>query len=257
MPASCWADAAISCAEALVCCVEAETCSDDALDSSATVATSTMSSWTFAALAAICCTAAAIESTRALMPSTEAPMRSKASRACSTVAAPCSERSAPASTTKTAWLVSAWISWTRPAIVAAARWESLANASATPAGTPDANGVPPAGGGGFLLRGICNQNGQGGQTGGQNGQAGRFGGRGFGGQTVTAVSADSITVEGPNGPATIKLDADTMINKSSGASVSDIKKGDSVMVAGAFGPGGNTQGGAARSITILPQSAGN
>ena len=131
-----------------------------------------------------------------------------------------------------------------------------ANASATPASTPDANGVPPAGGG-FLLRGICNQNGQGGQTGGQNGQAGRFGGRGFGGQTVTAVSADSITVEGPNGPATIKLDADTMINKSSGASVSDIKKGDSVMVAGAFGPGGNTQGGAARSITILPQSAGN
>jgi len=143
VPASCWADAAISCAEALVCCVEAETCSEDALDSSATV------------------------------------------------------------------------------------------------------------------RGICNQNGQGGQTGGQNGQAGRFGGRGFGGQTVTAVSADSITVEGPNGPATIKLDADTMINKSSGASVSDIKKGDSVMVAGAFGPGGNTQGGAARSITILPQSAGN
>ena len=133
-----------------------------------------------------------------------------------------------------------------------------ANASATPAGTPDANGVPPAGGGGFLLRGICNQNGQGGQTGGQNGQAGRFGGRGFGGQTVAAVSADSITVEGPNGPATIKLDADTTVNKSSGASVSDIKKGDSVMVAGAFGPGGNTQGngGAARSITILPQSAG-
>lgn len=131
-----------------------------------------------------------------------------------------------------------------------------ATASATPAGTPDANGVPPAGGGGFLLRGICNQNGQ---AGGQTGQAGRFGGRGFGGQTVTAVSADSITVEGPNGTTTIKLDANTTVNKSSGASVSDIKKGDSVMVAGAFGPGGNTQGngGAARSITILPQSAGN
>ncbi len=128
-----------------------------------------------------------------------------------------------------------------------------ASASATPAGTPDANGVPPAGGGAFLLRGLCNQNGQGGQT----GLAGRVGGRGFGGQTVTAVSADSITVEGPNGPTTIKLDADTTVNKSSGASVSDIKKGDSVMVAGAFGPGGNTQGGAARSITILPQSAGN
>ncbi len=130
-----------------------------------------------------------------------------------------------------------------------------ATAAATPAGTPDANGAPPAGGG-FLLRGICNQNG--GQAGGQTGQAGRFGGRGFGGQTVTAVSADSITLEGPNGPTTVKLDADTTVNKSTGAKVSDIKKGDSVTVAGAFGPGGTTQGDtAARSITILPQSSGN
>jgi len=123
-------------------------------------------------------------------------------------------------------------------------------AAATPAGTPDPNGGPPGGGGGFFLRGICNQDG-GGQAGGA--QGGRFGG-----QTVTAVGADSITVEGPNGSTTVKLDANTTVSKSSGASVSDIKKGDSVMVLGGFGPGGQqAQDGAARSITILPQAAGN
>jgi hypothetical protein len=130
-----------------------------------------------------------------------------------------------------------------------------ATAAATPTGTPGANGgVPPAGGGGFLLRGICTQDGQG--TG-QNGQAGgRFGGPGgFAGQTVTAVSADSLTLEGPNGSTTVKLDASTTVSKSSGASVSDIKKGDSVIVAGAGGPNA-TQDAAARSVTILPQSAG-
>jgi hypothetical protein len=140
-----------------------------------------------------------------------------------------------------------------------------AGAAATPAGTPDANGDPPTGaGGGFLLRGICNRDGTQ-AAGGQNGgQAGRFGGRGgFGGQTVTAVSADSITVNGPNGATTVKLDAGTTVSKTSGASVSDIKKGDSVIVGGAggFGPGGgqsqNANPGAARSITILPQSTGN
>jgi len=118
----------------------------------------------------------------------------------------------------------------------------------------DANGAPPAGGGGFFLRGICNP---GQSNGGGQGQAGRFGGRGaFGGQTVTAVSADSITVDGPNGSTTVKIDADTTVSKSTGASVSDIKKGDTVMVLGGFGgPGGQQQsGGAARSITILPQS---
>ena len=133
-------------------------------------------------------------------------------------------------------------------------------AAATPAGTPDPNGGPPAAGGGFFLRGICNQDG-GGQAGGTQGnaQGGRFGGRGgFGGQTVTAVSADSITVEGPNGSTTVKLDANTTVNKSSAAGVSDIKKGDSVMVLGGFGPGGQqAQDSAARSITILPQTAGN
>jgi hypothetical protein len=132
-----------------------------------------------------------------------------------------------------------------------------ATAAATPAGTPAGGGAIPPAGGGFFLRGICNQDGQGA---GQNGQArGRFGGPGgFAGQTVTAVSGDSLTLDGPNGSTTVKLDADTTVSKSSGASVSDIKKGDSVIVAGAGAPNG--AGGAnpaARSVTILPQSSGS
>jgi hypothetical protein len=126
--------------------------------------------------------------------------------------------------------------------------------AAAPTSTPPANGGPPAGGGGFLLRGICDRSaGQG--TAQNGGPGGRFGGRAFAGQTVTAVSADSITVDGPNGSTTVKLDADTTVSKSSGASVTDIKKGDSVLVAGGFGQ--SAQNGAARSITILPQSGGN
>jgi hypothetical protein len=145
-----------------------------------------------------------------------------------------------------------------------------ANAAATPAATPGANGGPPAGGGAFLLRGICNRNGQG-AAGGQAGQGqgqgrGRFGGAGgFGGQTVTAVSPDSITVQGPNGSNTIKLDSSTTVSKTSGATVTDIKKGDSVIVGGfgGFGGGGggaggaNDQNAAARSITILPRAGSN
>jgi len=61
---------------------------------------------------------------------------------------------------------------------------------------------------------------------------------------------------GPNGSTTVKLDANTTVSKSSGASVSDIKKGDSVMVLGGFGAQ-QGQDGAARSITILPQTAGS
>ncbi|HEY6889231.1 MAG TPA: hypothetical protein VI300_15665 [Solirubrobacter sp.] len=134
--------------------------------------------------------------------------------------------------------------------------------TATPAATPDANGGPPPGaGGGFFLRGICNRNAQG--AGGQTGQGqgrGRFGGAGgFGGQTVTAVSPDSITVQGPNGSNTIKLDSSTTVSKTSGASVADIKKGDSVIVGGfgGFGGGGTNTQSAARSITILPQTGSN
>jgi hypothetical protein len=132
-----------------------------------------------------------------------------------------------------------------------------ATPAASPAATPGANGAPPQGGGGFLLRGLCDSGGQG--AAGQNGQGrGRFGGGagGFGGQTVTAVSADSITVEGPNGSSTVKLDSATTVNKTSGASAADIKKGDSVIVAGAGGPNA-APGGAARSVTILPQTGSN
>jgi hypothetical protein len=135
-----------------------------------------------------------------------------------------------------------------------------ATAAASPAATPGANGGPPQGGaaGGFLLRGLCNPAGQGAAAG-QNGQGrGRFGGGagGFGGQKVTAVSADSITVDGPNGSTTVKLDSSTTVNKTSGASVADIKKGDSVIVAGTGGPNA-TPGAAARSVTILPQAGSN
>jgi hypothetical protein len=129
-----------------------------------------------------------------------------------------------------------------------------------PAATPGGNGAAPGGGSAFFLRALCSQNGQatgGGQAG--TGARGRFGGAGgFGAQTVTAVSADSITVQGQNGSTTVKIDGSTTVSKNTGASVAEIKKGDSVMVAGAGGPGGaNTQGGAARSITILPQTGSN
>jgi hypothetical protein len=136
------------------------------------------------------------------------------------------------------------------AVQAAQKGDLPCGDTATAAATPDANGGPP-GGGGFFLRGICNRDqAQNGQT-----RAGRFGPGGFAGQTVTAVSADSITVDGPNGATTIKLDANTTVNKTSGASVTDIKKGDSVIVGGGLGQ--RQSGGAARTITILPQSTGN
>jgi hypothetical protein len=60
VPASPWAEAAISCADAEVCSVEADTSSADAEDSSATEATSATSFSARWASAAICSTAAAI-----------------------------------------------------------------------------------------------------------------------------------------------------------------------------------------------------
>src|SRR5690349_4562521 len=90
------------------------------------------------------------------------------------------------------------------AVQAAQKGELPCGDTGNAAATPAPGDGPSAGGGAFLLRGICDRNAGQGQT----GQPGRFGGgRGFGGQTVTAVSADSITVEGPNGSQTIKLDA--------------------------------------------------
>ena len=64
VPASCWAEAAISWVDALVCCVEAETCSAEAEDCSATAATSAMSFSARCASALIWCTAVAMSLTR-------------------------------------------------------------------------------------------------------------------------------------------------------------------------------------------------
>jgi hypothetical protein len=141
--------------------------------------------------------------------------------------------------------------------------------AAAPAGTPAAQGTPPADGGapgaggpggaggtGFMLRAICQRDGAPAAGAGQ-GQRGRFGGAGGGGfgQTgqVSKVSPDSLTLTGPGGETTVKLDAKTTVSKSAEGAVADIKAGDTVLVAGARG---NTDA-AATSITILPQTGGN
>jgi hypothetical protein len=120
--------------------------------------------------------------------------------------------------------------------------------SATPAASPAAT---PGSGGGAFLRGICDR----GQGQGQNGQppnaqgGGRLGGFGQTGE-VTAIDGDSLTLQGPTGDTTVKLDGSTTINKSAKGAVADIKTGDSVLVSGA---GPNSQS-AATSVTILPQA---
>jgi hypothetical protein len=129
-----------------------------------------------------------------------------------------------------------------------------ATPAASPAATPGANGGPPAGGGGAFLRGICDRSqgqGQNGQPGNAQG-GGRFGGFGQTGQ-VTAITGDSLTLQGPTGDTTVKLDSSTTINKSAKGAVADIKAGDSVLVSGA---GRNSQN-AATSVTILPQADGS
>jgi hypothetical protein len=114
--------------------------------------------------------------------------------------------------------------------------------TAAPAGTPAPGGTPPAGGGaGFMVRAICQPDAAQGQ-----GQArGRFGGQT--GQ-VSAVSSDSLTLTGPMGETTVKLDGKTTINKSSKSELANIKAGDTVLVSGAR-PNSES---AATSVTILP-----
>jgi hypothetical protein len=127
--------------------------------------------------------------------------------------------------------------------------------AAAPAGTPAPQGTRPGGGApggaGFALRAIC----QPGTAQGQGQARGRFGGAGGLGQTgrVSAVSADSLTLTGPMGETTVKLDTKTTINKSSKGELTNIKTGDSVLVSGARPDTGS----AATSITILPQTDGN
>ncbi len=128
--------------------------------------------------------------------------------------------------------------------------------AAAPEGTPPADGAPGAGGGGFLLRAICQPDSQQAGAGAGPGQGGgRFGGGGGLGQTgqVTAVSADSLTLTTPRGETKVTLDGSTTVNKTSEGAATDIKTGDTVLVAGA---GPNAQG-AATSVTILPQTGGN
>jgi hypothetical protein len=134
--------------------------------------------------------------------------------------------------------------------------------TAAPAGTPAPGATAPGGGGraggaggtGFILRAICQPGGAQGQGQGQGAAGGRGGGFG-GGQTgqVSAVSADSLTLTGPMGETTVKLDGSTTINKSSKSELSSIKTGDSVLVSGAR----PNSGSAATSVTILPQTNGN
>ncbi len=126
--------------------------------------------------------------------------------------------------------------------------------AAAPEGTPPAGGGPGAGGGAFFLRAICQPNSQQGAGQGPGQGGGRFGGGGFG-QTgqVSAVSADSLTLTTPRGESTVKLDSKTTVNTTSEGAATDIKTGDTVLVAGA---GPNAQG-AATSVTILPQTGGN
>jgi hypothetical protein len=118
--------------------------------------------------------------------------------------------------------------------------------TAAAAGTPAPEGTLPAGGGvGFMLRAICQPD-----AAQRQGQARGRGGAGGFGQTgqVSAVSADSLTLTGPMGETTVKLDAKTTINKSSKGELGNIETGDSVLVSGARP---NTDS-AATSITILP-----
>lgn len=94
-------------------------------------------------------------------------------------------------------------------------------------------------GGGVPVGALCAQDGQQPPT----SARGRFGG----GQTgeVTAVSGDELTLTGPMGERTVKLDASTTVSTTATGKASDIETGDSVVVAGAGqGP--------ATSITILP-----
>ncbi|HWK30239.1 MAG TPA: hypothetical protein VNS09_26965 [Solirubrobacter sp.] len=129
---------------------------------------------------------------------------------------------------------------------------TLRGGAGAPAAAAGGDGAPPGGeggpgfgaggpqGGGFL-RAICD----GGQD--QQGQGARTR---FGGQTgeVTKVDGSTLTINGPMGETTVKLGSDTTVTKSASGAVSDIKPGDSVLVAGA------RDGAAARSVTILPGS---
>jgi hypothetical protein len=117
-------------------------------------------------------------------------------------------------------------------------------AAQPPAGQGDAaqaGGAPP-GGGAFFLRAICDRGGQG-ASGNGGGQGFRRGG--FGGQAgqVQSLSGDTLVLQDRQGQSIkVKLTSSTTVRKSATGSLSDIKPGSTVTVAG----------NPATSITILP-----
>jgi hypothetical protein len=150
---------------------------------------------------------------------------------------------------------------------------TAANAAATPpAGGGAGAGAGAAGGPGgfangngaqFLVRAICDQGqngtagagaagGAGGATGGQEGLRGRggFGGAGGFGQVgqVQSVTGDTLTLQGRQGSIKVKLSSSTTVRKTTTGSISDIKPGDTVSVAGT----GQNNANPATSITIVP-----
>ena len=109
-----------------------------------------------------------------------------------------------------------------------------------------AAGAPPGGanGGAFFLRAVCDRGGQGGGTAG-GGQGFRRGG--FGGQAgqVQSLSGDTLVLQDRQGQTVkVKLTSSTTVRKSATGSLSDVKPGATVTVAG----------NPATSITILPAS---
>jgi hypothetical protein len=114
--------------------------------------------------------------------------------------------------------------------------------SATPpAGQGDAAGSPPGGGGAFFLRAVCDR-GQGATSnGGQGFRRGGFGGGQVG--EVTSLSGDTLVLQDRQGQSIkVKLTSSTTVRKSATGSLSDVKRGATVTVAG----------NPATSITILP-----
>lgn len=129
------------------------------------------------------------------------------------------------------------------------------SAAATPAAAQDGGdatggpaGGPPGGGangGAFFLRSICDRGQSGGGTNGAGG-TGQFRGRGgFGGQAgqVQSVTGDTLVLQDRQGQTVkVKLTSSTTVRKSTTGSLSDVKPGASVTVAG----------NPATTITILP-----
>ncbi|MDA0185232.1 hypothetical protein OJ997_33315, partial [Solirubrobacter phytolaccae] len=114
-----------------------------------------------------------------------------------------------------------------------------------------------AGGAGFLVRAVCNPDGQAGANGGAGGAGGGQGRMGFGGgrgfgQQVKSVDGDKLTLTGPQGDTTVTIGPETTVSKSAEGAVSDLKAGDSVIVTG-----GRGEGETATSVVIVPAQGGS